>query len=214
MAGFDREPIGADRSQEYRMKIPAHIFIDDLGGIIEGGCSRRHERGDAFHAENRAAPLDSLDGLFIAIVSGPGPVLVVQECRTVKGGGNLHSFIAEIQQDVVCHARKVGADDDIEILSLFTGQLFGSRDDVLDHIKGEQRLSALKFKRHVAGGAVHHHRDGPIRGGSAHIEFAPSRRLPGYLAVFAGMFAAKGHDKDVQFGSAADVVELCPDFGR
>ena len=148
VAGLDREPIGADRSQEYRMEFPAHIFIDDGCGMVEGSRRRRHERSDVFHTEDGAAPFDAFDGLLITVMSWPGPVLVVQESRTVEGGGHLHPFIAEIQKYVVRHARKIGADNDIKILPSFTGLLLGSRNDVLDHVKGEQRFSPLKLKRH------------------------------------------------------------------
>ena len=84
----------------------------------------------------------------------------------------------------------------------------------MNYVKSQERLSTLNLKRHGAGGAVHHHSDSPICRGCTHIEFPTSRRLAGYLTVFTGMFAAKSHHKDVQLGSAADVVKLCPDFGR
>jgi hypothetical protein len=35
MARFDGEPVGADRSQKYRMKIPSDVFVHDLDGMIQ-----------------------------------------------------------------------------------------------------------------------------------------------------------------------------------
>jgi len=130
------------------MEFPAHIFIDDGCGMVEGSRRRRHERSDVFHTEDGAAPFDAFDGLLITVMSWPGPVLVVQESRTVEGGGHLHPSSRKYRSmSSVTHARLV-QDNDIKILPSFTGLLLGSRNDVLDHVKGEQRFSPLKLKRH------------------------------------------------------------------
>ena len=71
----------------------------------------------------------------------------MQKRRAVEGGRNLHALISEVHKYFVSDTSQIRAYHDVQILSTLSGLLFGSRNDVLNHIEGKQRFAALELQR-------------------------------------------------------------------
>ena len=59
------------------MKVPAHVFIDDLDREVEGCGGCRREGRDILVAQDCAAALDAFDRLFIALVARTRTILIM-----------------------------------------------------------------------------------------------------------------------------------------